>query len=261
VISDVMVEYEPYGRYVRTWDGWDTIDINALPGYELCVSAGPFATVDNRDWTHGNAVIYDEQRDALIVSLRHVNQVIALRHLDAEGPQAEVLWSFGEGGTIPIDGDPPYYQHAVELQDDGSILLYDNGNGRPGTEVDDPTVPTYSRAVLYDVDDSSADPSEWTVTQRWQHIAENDDGTPIYARFLGDADRLDNGNVLVDHGGIDPVDEDEHQRLIVIEVVPDAEDGGEIVMSLRIGGPAAGATSYRAERIPSFYSGPGWSVG
>jgi hypothetical protein len=259
IISDVVVEFEPSGRVVRTWDLWDAVDIEQVPGHELCEDRGPFTSELGRDWMHANAVIYDADRDAVIVSARHTNQVIALEHGDEEGPQSDVLWIFGEHGTMELDGDPPYYQHAVELQDDGSILLYDNGNDRPGTVIGDPDTPMYSRAVLYEVDDSSTDRSEWMVTQRWEHTVDDADGSVVYARFLGDADLVSNGNVLVTHGGIDLPDDDDFDHAVVIEVEPSGGSGGEIVWEFRIGSSEDEVTIYRSERIPTFYFGPQWT--
>ena len=258
VISDVVVEFEPSGRVVRTWDLWDAVDIDEVPGNALCGDRGPFASDVGRDWMHANAVVYDADRDAVIVSARHTNQVIALEHGDAEGPQSDVLWIFGEHGTIAITGDPPYYQHAVEVQADGSILLYDNGNDRPGTTIGDPAAPMYSRAALYEVDDTAADPAVWTVTQLWQHRDNDVDGSVIYARFLGDADRLPNGNVLVTHGGIDLPADDDFEHAVVVEVEPTGETGGQIVWEFRIGSSVDEVTIYRSERIPTFYFGPDW---
>ena len=259
IISDVVVEFEPSGRVVRTWDLWDAVDIEEAPGHALCVDRGPFASELGRDWMHANAVIYDANRDAVIVSARHTNQVIALEHGDAEGPQSDVMWIFGEHGTMELDGEPPYHQHAVELQADGSILLYDNGNNRPGTVVGDPDTPMYSRAVLYDVDDSSTDRAEWTVTQRWEHTADDADGSVVYARFLGDADLVPNGNVLVTHGGIDLRGDDDFEHAVVIEVEPSDGSDGEIVWEFRIGSSEDEVTIYRSERIPTFYFGPQWA--
>ena len=256
IISDVVVEFEPSGRVVRTWDLWDAIDIEEAPGHELCVGDGPFASETDRDWLHANGVVYDEERDVIIVSARHTNQVIALDHLDEEGAQSDVRWTFGEVGTLPVDGDLPYYQHAPEVQADGTILLYDNGNDRPGTAVGDAESPMYSRAVLYEVDDSSDDPADWTVTQLWEHRTEDVDGSPLYARFLGDADRVANGNVLITHGGIDLPDDAAYQHAVLIEVEPDS---GEIVWRMVIGTPDAPATVYRSERLPSLYFGPDWA--
>lgn len=255
-VSDVIVEFEPDGRVVRTWDLWDVIDIDAVPGPHLCSTENLYESETFRDWTHANAVIYDPERDAIIVSSRHTDQILALDHLDAEGPQSSVRWIIGQAGTMPVAGDLMYHPHAVELQDDGSILLYDNGNLRPGTRLADGTAPGYSRAVLYRVDDRSDDPADWTATQVWQHVAEDLDGEPVYAFFLGDADRLPNGNVLINHGGIRTQDEPDRARLI--EVVPNGTDGGDIVWELHLGVADDPAIVYRAERLPSLYFGPLW---
>ena len=256
--SDVIVEFEPDGTVVRTWDLWDVLDISEIPGSAMCSTDRLYESEDFRDWTHANAVIYDEARDAIIISSRHTDQVIALDHLDDLGPQASVRWILGAQGTIPLDGDAPYHQHAVQLQDDGSILLYDNGNFRPGTEVGAADNPAYSRAVLYEIDDADDDPAQWSARQVWEHRMDDEQGRALYARFLGDADRLDNGNVLIVHGGIDMPDEYANAR--IVEVVPDVGSGGDIVWDLSFGDPEREFTSYRAERVPSLYSGPDWDL-
>ena len=258
VFSDVAVEFEPSGRVVRTWDLWDVVDVDEVPGEELCNER--FAVKGNRDWTHANAVVYDEARDAVIFSARHTSQVIAMKRTDEEGPQTELLWIIGEDGTMPLDGDVPRYQHAVEVQDDGSILLYDNGNGRAGTEPEDPTNPTYSRAVLYAVDDTSPDPADWSVTQVWEHRVDDADGEPLYASFIGDADTVANGNVLITHGGIDFMNPQSNLHTNIIEVVPNGPAGGDVVWEFRAGSATRPTTTYRAERIESFYVVPDWAT-
>ena len=258
VFSDVAVEFEPSGRVVRTWDLWDVVDVDEVPGEEMCNEQ--FAVKGNRDWTHANAVVYDEARDAMIFSARHTSQVIAMTRTDQEGPQTEVRWIIGEGGTMPLDGDVPRYQHAFEVQDDGSILLYDNGNGREGTEREDPTNPTYSRAVVYAVDDTSPDPADWSATQVWEHRVDDADGEPLFAPFIGDADRVANGNVLITHGGIDFMNPQSNLHTKIIEVVPDGAAGGEVVWEFRAGSAMRPTTTYRAERIESFYVGPDWVI-
>lgn len=259
VISDVVVEFAPDGTVLRTWDLWDAIDVDTTPGTDMCLDSGLFAGEVQRDWTHANSVIYDPVRDAIIISSRHTDQIIALDHLDELGPQAEVRWILGEGATVPLDGEQVYHQHAIEVNADGSLIVYDNGNGRPGTSPDDPANPPYSRAVIYDVDDASDDPSDWSATQRWEHRIDDADGLPIYTSFIGDADQLANGNVLITHGGIgaNPPDPDDPQHVLIIEVVPDGSSGGEIVWEFR-NDPAGPNTSYRSERIESFYVGPDW---
>ena len=62
----------------------------------------------------------------------------------------------------------------------------------------------YSRAVLYEISDSGSDSSEWKATQLWEHRVDDVDDNPLYATIVGDTDRMENGNVLITHGGIWP---------------------------------------------------------
>jgi len=256
IVSDVVVEFEPDGTSIRSWDVWDALNIEETPGNHICITDPPFASPERRDWTHANAVIYDETRDAILISSRHTNQVIAFDHLETTGPQSSIRWILGEQGTLATDGDLFYHAHAVELQKDGSLLLYDNGNGRPGTKAGDPESPTYSRAVLYEISDSGEDQTQWKAIQRWEHRVNDIDENPLFAFFLGDADRLENGNVLITHGGI--WNRPATQRSRIIEVTSDNESGDSIVWDLALGDAEVPATVYRAERLPSLYFGPAW---
>ena len=260
VISDVAVEHEPDGTVVRTWDLWDSIDVLEFPGRSMCIEDDLFAEPERRDWTHANSVIYDPVRDAVLVSVRHTDQIIAFDHLDAEGAQTEVRWILGNGSTMPFVGEESYHQHAVEVLPDGALVVFDNGNGRPGTSPDDPANPPYSRAVVYEVDDTGDDPSAWSATQRWEFVLDDDDGKPVFTAFIGDADVLANGNVLVTFGGQGafPPDPENPLRATIVEVVPAGESGGEVVAEFS-SDPRAPITVYRSERIESFYVGPQWS--
>jgi arylsulfate sulfotransferase len=268
-ISDVAVEFTPDGTVVRTWDLWDVIDIDEFPGGEMCVPAGIFAEENARDWTHANSAIYDPERDAVIISSRHTNQIVAFDHLDDEGPQTQLRWILGAGSTMPLDGEPTTYQHAVEVNADGSLIVYDNGNDRPTNQLATPGTPSsctsvvscanaYSRAVIYDVDDSSDDPADWTATQRWEHIDTEDNGNLAYSGFISDADQLSNGNVLITHGGIGtfPPGPEDPLHILIREVVPEGESGGDIVWELQ---SELGFVTYRSERIETFYNGPEWA--
>jgi|GEM_PF-643436 len=260
VISDVAVEFTPDGEVLRTWDLWDVIDVDEHPGGEMCVDVGIFAGTSTRDWTHANSVTYDPVRDAVIVSSRHTNQIVAFDHLDETGgPQSQLRWILGEGATMPYEGDVTSYQHAVEVNADGSLVSYDNGNRRvdaEGASVD----PPYSRAVIIDVDDSSDDPADWSAAQRWEHIDLDDDGAPVFTAFIGDADVLANGNVLITHGGVGafPPDPADPLHVLIREVVPDdSGTGGDIVWEFR-SSEVRPHTAYRSERIESFYVGDAW---
>ncbi|MGQ0826694.1 MAG: aryl-sulfate sulfotransferase [Actinomycetota bacterium] len=248
--GDVVVEFTPDGEPVAEWSIADMLDPVARPGTDLCVAGNPIAPpnwfhpdVDARDWTHGNAVVLDEATNTVVVSLRHLDAIIGYRYEDDDaGPSGELLWELGPNGTLALEsGDWQYHQHAPEVQEDGSLLVYDNGNGRPGTES------PYSRAVHYDIDFDAG-----TVSQRWEHRAENADGSPVFAAFLGDADALANGNVLITHGGQVTSTGTIYGR--VIEVVPDGDAGGDIVLDIAVGdAETVGFGVYRADHLPSLY--------
>ncbi len=169
-----MVEVDPDGKVVERWPIYGLLDpVTDVAAQAMC--SNPFPTAvptwmygpeSGVDWSHGNAVALDEERNALIVSLRHLNAVLAIRYADDdEGAAGELLWRLGPGGDLELlGGDWQYHQHAPEVQDDGSLLVYDNGNGRPGT-TDDPAAsagePAYSRAVHYEVDDDDGTVRQW----------------------------------------------------------------------------------------------------
>lgn len=262
VIADVVVEVDPRtGAIVQEWPIADIYDPFDRPGNSLCQPGEPFAPPnyfytgqadDARDWTHGNSVVLDETRNALIVSLRHQDAVIAIRyHDDASGPAGELIWELGDNGDLALVGEPTSFQHAAEVLDEQEILVYDNGNNPPDAPDDAPA--PVSRAVVYRVDDSAQDPSEWRAEQVWEHVLPDDDGQPTFTSFLGDVDELENGNVLVTHGAI--ADDEERLSARVVEVVRGGADDGEVVYDLRVGEGDDQWTVYRSQRVASLTSG------
>ena len=266
VVGDIVVELSPDGEVVQEWPLSDVYDPAETPGAEMCIQGMLLAPPNwfyperspTRDWTHANAVEVHEDENVLLVSSRHLNEITALRyHDDDEGKAGERLWSLGTEGTLELDGEPPYHQHAMELHDD-VLVLYDNGNFRPGTAVGGGDAPPFSRAVAYELDIENG-----TARQLWEHRDAWADGRPVYTPFLGDVDVEPNGNVLVTHGGGSAANGVLQAKLV--EYVPgDAPDGSadEVVFDLLVGtgepGPLPGPSGwsvYRAVRLESLYFG------
>jgi len=267
LVGDVVVELTRDGEIVQEWPLSDVYDPVEHPGTEMCVD-GPLLAPPNwfynrdggiRDWSHANAVELYEPWNALIVSARHFDGIFAIRyHDDDDGPAGELLWSFGVTGTLRLDGEPPYHQHAMEMDGPDTMILYDNGNLRPGTVVGGGSEPPFSRAVQYRLDLDRG-----VVTQIWEHRDTWNDGRPIFTPFVGDVDRLGNGNVLITHGGGSSADGGYLAKIVEVVQGP-AADGSEddIVLDLEVGtgaarpdGAPSGWTVYRAERLPSLYFG------
>lgn len=260
VVTDTVVEFEPDGSVVNEWSLFDMVspldNLEVIRPAEFCGSylEEEYPDMDARDWTHANAAVLDTARNAVLISVRHLDQVFAVRYQDDEtGPAGELMWRLGEGGDFTLtEGEWFIHPHAPQVLDDGSIVIYDNGNRRPGTSLDDPDNLPYSRAVQYEID-----MEERTATQVWEHRADSP-GEAVYAPFVGDADVLEGETVLITHGGLlDPVAHSPQTEGVtpwarVIEV--DYETGEE-VFDLRVKDPEgeAGWIIYRAERIPTIY--------
>ncbi len=270
VVGDDVVEFEPEtGKIVQSVSLFDILDPCRRTDHDF---DGTFwnrhyGGITTKDWTHANAVVYDPVRKLALVSVRQQDWVVGLHWTPGGGTDSgKPAWLLGDEAT-PGDygayasfaptGTPfawQYHQHAPEVTADGNILLFDNGNLRPGTNFDptdaqgDADLPL-SRVVEFHLDDANK-----TVSQTWEWRG------PDYCPFIGDADLLDNGDVLATFGGAvepasDAIGDPAHRKWgRIAELARDAND--DIVWDLRVRDPAAtGFTSYsiyRADRITGF---------
>jgi hypothetical protein len=131
-------------------------------------------------------------------------------------------------GDVSFGDDLFSYQHSPEIQPNGNILLFDNGNRR-GHSFCEPDAP-YSAGVELAVDPDAPEPV--TVVWRYEQDA--------YSSAFGDADRMPNGNTVLTAGLIG----------LIQEVSPE----GELVWELQADPPMR---MYRSERILSLYPLPG----
>lgn len=244
VMGDVIVEFEPEtGDIVRQVALLDVLDPRRI-GYNGAAS-GPswwdtWIGADVSDWSHGNALSYDEETDTLTASLRHQDAVVALRWSDATlqwiaAPDANWNSDLRPYVLRPAGRDegPAYHQHGAKLTSEGDLLLFDNGNGRASAgEQPVPSWQVDSRAL-----DWSIDPMARTRTLEWTWTLPE----PNFADSLGDVDRLpETGNMLLTWGSVPETGAAE-----VVEVT--RESGDEVVLRLRV----PSARVYGADRIPS----------
>lgn len=159
-----------------SWDSQTLVDA----GLE-----GPFQ-VDS-PW-HANALHWttDPGGEAVWISL-FAGQAV-WRVDPSTGERTHVFGAEGDFTLVDAAGAPlgpaewPYAQHGIDVTADGRILLYDNGNDRPGGE--------YSRVSEYRLDlESNVATLLWSWTEPGWF-------TPI----VGDADYLPSGNVLIAKG-------------------------------------------------------------
>ncbi len=253
--GDVILEFTPEGEIVHRISLLDSIDPVAQPGLKMCEVKTDQLAYGNRpfvDWSHANSAEVFEDENVVLVSARNLSSVMALRwRRDPEGPAGEVLWQLGPGQDFRLtEGEWFHQQHAPEVQADGTVLIYDNGTERPGTVPAGGTTLPYSRAVVYALDHDGPR-ATWTARQVWEHRSTEPGGEPTYADFLGDADHIGGGHILICHGAVaDPSTGDFYSaRLLEVD-----RASGATVLDIRLlAGAEYGWRSYRAEHLDTWY--------
>jgi len=246
VMGDVILEWTRDGDLVRAWSAFDFLDPQYYKQdffdnfWDLYVEAEG----GTKNWTHGNALLYDGTDDSFILSLRHLDWLVKVSR-----KTGKLVWKMGELGDFSIAGKGEWFYHAHSpmIVEPGRIMLFDNGNLRPGYTAET----FFTRALEFTYDEATM-----MFSEAWQWR----DTAPFYSQYLGDADRLPNGNVLVGDGGRV---KDQAQPLTnpfnlkwyrIVEVT----DGGEVVWELEaqdFSGDVLGYSLYRAQRWPSIYPG------
>jgi hypothetical protein len=185
VVGDVLVEFTPDGEVVWTWDTFDHLDPQRRRANFEDPIIDPTTGESGSDWTHANGFVYDAETDTITLSMRHQDWIINI-----DRATGDVLWRLGDGGDFELaDGDRWFFhQHSPDWQPDGSLLLFDNGNGNP--EI--PDLEVDSRAVRFTLDFDGM-----TAAVAWQ-----DDEPMLQVPFAGDADLLPGGHLLVTDSSI-----------------------------------------------------------
>jgi len=112
VHGDGILVLDKQGKRVWQWSVFDVCD--------------PFADADLKkhksDWTHANSLSFDTDGNYL-VSFYNLAQVWKV-----DAHSGKVLWKLGKGGTIGLPASGVFSQsHAVHVNPQGSLMLFDNG--------------------------------------------------------------------------------------------------------------------------------------
>ena len=189
------------------WDPFNFLDpltertnaSNTDPGNSSdLVSSFPCAgaSLQSEEWMHANS-LQVAPMGVLLLSVRYLDTVIAI------SPQFDrIAWRIGRfksDFTFPNPSDRFYHEHYVRMLENGNLLLFDNGNGRPAAEGG-----LYTRALELALDWKSM-----TAAKVWEyrHQVGTSGGAPVYkySDRVGAAQRLENGNTIVWFGAdIDP---------------------------------------------------------
>jgi len=148
------------GRLVWEWRSWEHLD----------PATHPITLQDRRaEWTHANSVAETDDGN-LVVSFRNISTVVMI-----ERSTGQIVWELGS--------PPLAQQHAPLPLPTGNILIFDNGTHRR----DHPA--TFSRVIEVDPR-TSAIVWEYTDPALFE----------FFSPYVGNAQRLDNGNTLICEG-------------------------------------------------------------
>lgn len=173
VVGDKVVERAPDGTLRDVFSTWDWLEPEENPNWD----SGFYP--QGWDWTHGDSLFYDTDRDAYLVSFRNINTVLML---DRSGT---ILDTFGgetsSYRTVP-DEASPNYPHGAHLLADGHLLL-------TSTAQFDGEMVTWASELEPDAEAGE-------LREVWTYGRD----AGLYAITLGGATRMSNGNTLVNWG-------------------------------------------------------------
>lgn len=255
---DKIVEVDPgTNLVVWEWRAWDhLVPPGASPSDHPGLIDPNFAAVPNVDWTHANAVSYNEQLDQVVLSVRNFSEVWIIDHsTTTEEAAGHVGGRLGRGGDLVYRwGDPRAYgagggrqlfgQHdptwiASGFSGAGHLLVFDNGDisARPYSRVVEVEVPLQSDgSYAYDPEAGYGPPAP-----AWQYIA--DPPSSFFAAIISGAQRLASGNTLITDGPAGRF----------FEVTPEGQTVWSHVVTDTAGG--TGYLVFRAVRYEANYAG------
>lgn len=256
-VEDYVIEIDrASGAILNEWD-------LKKPLNELRETMIAFTNPNVVDWFHANSVVFDDRDTTILVSgrtqgvvkLNYDNELVWIlgpnyewgRNQSSQNLSDYVLRPVDATGALIEDEDvikgfknhPEFewnwYQHALELCDDGNLLLFDNGDNRNWGNGE-----VYSRAVEYAINEENM-----TVQQVWAFGKVY--GAEAFSPIVSDVDALDNSNhVLFSPGAI--AGGPSNSRIgRILEV---NKSNGEVVFDARIICPPDTYIAFhRAERL------------
>ncbi len=220
---DAVIEVNPQtNAIVWEWRLWDHLiqevdpakenygDPAAHPELVDLNYTGPGARPGQADWTHINAIDYNERLDQILLSVRNFSEIWIIDHspttAEAAGPDGDLLYRWGNPrayGAGSSAHQQLFVQHDAQWIEDGlpgagNILIFNNGlaqAGRGYSSVDEITPPLQEDGA-YTL--PQAGQGFAPAAPAWRYTA--DPPTDFYAANISGAQRLPDGSTLICDG-------------------------------------------------------------
>lgn len=194
-VEDIIVLIDRCsGDILKTWD------------LKKCITPGdgPSGGYTPKDWFHNNALWYDKNSDALILSGRHTDSIVSI---DFES--GKLNWIMGDHRLwsqekkkyffTPKKGkefDWHYEQHGCLVTPDGDVMCFDNGHYR--SKIKEEFIlnkDNFSRGVRYRINRENME-----IEQVWQYGKQR--GQEFFSSYIGNVEYYQEDHYLVHSGGI-----------------------------------------------------------
>jgi len=226
--GDKIVEWDAETKEI-IWE-WNTFDHLDMSDYdELGGSWIQGLQQGFYDWTHTNALFFDETENAIYISIRHLSRIIKIDY-----PSGNIIWSMGlnmSSNDVDFGQDILFsWQHSIQVLENGNIVTLDNGNlSQQLLNTDYAT----TRALEIEIIESNGIYSSNVV---WEYNLPD----YLFGFASGNVQKLENNNYLITTVG---------EGGTVIEV----NSNKEIVWQGNLGLTLPNGAVYRANRINGLY--------
>ena len=188
------IEFDWVGDKIIEWDAetkeevwsWNTFDYFNMNDYDILGGRWNRAATEGYfDWTHANAMWFDQDDSAIYLSSRNLNRITKIAY-----PSGDIIWNLGHelgSGDIDCGQDIGFsFQHSVTKLDNGNILTFDNGNlSQYFLNQDENT----SRSIEIEINETE---NTCEASLAWEYILESE----YFGEEAGNTQKLDNGNYL-----------------------------------------------------------------
>jgi len=178
-----IVEWDENGNEVWSWDVFDYFDLN---DFDFVNGFWEYAASNNEpfDWTHFNALAYDENENMIYVSSKNLSRITKINK-----NSGEIIWHagrrwLGENNIIEPEEQSDRFsgQHGLQLLNNGNLVIFDNGIS---SGINDGTNIEKSRAMELKVSD--------ILEVVWSYTLPVD----LYGVISGNVQKLSNDNYLI----------------------------------------------------------------
>ena len=130
LVSAAVIQGIKNGEIIFEWDSTDYPEL-----YELSVDFNDFTnqtSIYAADYMHINSIALDPKDGNLIASFRNIDSIIKINLADSS-----IMWKLsGKGDDFGLDASQKTSrQHYAHYTDEGTILVFDNGNANQQTRI------------------------------------------------------------------------------------------------------------------------------